>query len=79
MKVLEKDYRIETWLASAELYKTRRFYRDLLAIQDGDLPVSDDVCERIVCSIIHALLTREENEYIAAAIADAVERVAEER
>lgn len=78
IQVLEADYRIESWLASAELYKTRGFYRELLAIKDGELPVSDEVCERIVCTIIHALLTREENEYIAAAIADAVERVAQE-
>jgi dTDP-4-amino-4,6-dideoxygalactose transaminase len=75
MKILDEDYRVGSWMGSAELYKTRCFYRELIGEQV--LPVSDEISERIVCTMIHALLTEEENEYIAAAIADAVERVAQ--
>ena len=77
MQILRDEYRVGSWMASAELYKTREYYRELIG--DRALPVSDEISERIVCTLIHALLTTEENEYIAAAIADAVERVAQER
>ena len=77
MELLEQEYKVESWMASAELYKTRGYYRQLVDAQD--LPASDEISERLVCTLIHALLTEEENEYIAAAIADAVERVAEEK
>ena len=76
MELLEHEYKVESWLASAELYKTRGYYRQLVGGQA--LPVSDEISERIVCTLIHPLLPEEENQYIAAAIADAVERVAEE-
>ena len=76
MELLQQEYLVESWMASAELYKTRGFYRRLVGGQA--LPNSDEISERIVCTLIHALLPAEENEYIAAAIADAVERVAAE-
>ena len=77
MQILEQDYKIGSWLASADNYRTRRLFRELVAGQD--LPVSDEISQRIVCTLIHALMTEEENEYIAAATADAVERVAQEK
>ena len=76
MEILKQDYKVETWLASAEMYRTRRLFKELVAGQE--LPVSDEISERIICTLIHALLPEEENEYIAAATAEAVERVAQE-
>jgi len=77
MEILREAYKVRTWLASAEMYKTRRLFRELVANQE--LPVSDEISERIFCTLVHALLPAEENEYIAAATAEAVERVAVER
>ena len=75
--VLAEDYNLLTWDNSAQLYRTCDFYRKLLG--DVDLPVSDDISRRIVCTMIHALQTEDDNTYIAAALADAVERIAQEK
>jgi dTDP-4-amino-4,6-dideoxygalactose transaminase len=76
MEILEKDYQVGSMDADARMYKDRRLVREHTAGQE--VPISDETSERIVCPSLHPLMTGEENEYICAAIAEAVERVKQE-
>lgn len=76
MKMLEEDYEVGSMDADAGMYKVRRIVREHTAGQN--VPISDEISERIFCPSLHPLMTEEENEYICAAIADAVERVKQE-
>jgi len=43
------------------------------------LPLSEDLGERILCPSLHPLMSEADNEYIAAAISEAIQRVADEQ
>jgi perosamine synthetase len=76
MEILERDYLVGSMDADARMYKDRRIVKEHTAGQK--VPISDEISERIVCPSLHPLMTEEENEYICAAIAEAVERVQQE-
>jgi len=73
MKMLRDDYLVGSMTAGAGTYKVHPLIKEHTAGQK--VPISDEISERIICLSIHPLMTEEENEYICAAIAEAVERV----
>lgn len=72
MKILADSYLVGTD-AGATPYKSHPLVKEHTAGQN--VPVSDEVSERMICVSIHPLMTEEENEYICAAVAEAVERI----
>jgi perosamine synthetase len=73
MRILEEDHNVGSMDADAGMYKARGLVRKHTAGQE--VPVSDDISDRVFCPSLHPLMTQEENEYICAAIADTVERI----
>ena len=77
MKILREDYLVGTMTAGAETYKMHPLIKEHTAGQK--VPVTDEVSGRVISISIHPLMTEEENEYICAATAEAVERVKREK
>ena len=48
-----------------------------VSVEEDDLPVSTETALRLFCVSLHPQMTEQENEYIAAALWDAVERTQE--
>jgi len=76
MQILRDEYLVGTMNAGASTYKLHRLIKEHTAGQN--VPISDEISERVFCVSIHPLMTPEENEYICAAVAEAVERVKRE-
>jgi len=74
MKILKEDYGVNTVLANAPTYQQGYpFIADHTAGQR--LPISEEIGARLFCPPMHPLMPTEDNEYICAAIAEAVERI----
>lgn len=73
MRVVEEEYGIGCGVYNRPVYADSAFIREQTAGQE--LPLSDELSERLFCMALHPLMTEEENEYMAAALWDAVERV----
>jgi perosamine synthetase len=76
MALLRDDYGVPTVVANPPNYLSSPYIRRHTAGQT--LPVSEDIGRRLFCPGLHPLMSAEDSEYIAAAIMDAVERVAAE-
>ncbi|NUP99758.1 MAG: DegT/DnrJ/EryC1/StrS family aminotransferase [Armatimonadetes bacterium] len=61
-------------IANAPVYQTRRLLREHTAHQ-APLPVSEAIAERLICISLHPAMTEDDNEYIAAAVIDSIERL----
>ncbi len=73
LEMLKEDYGVETTVANPPTYQDNPFIRQHTAAQE--LPLSDELGARLFCAPLHPLMPEEDNEYIAAAIADVVERM----
>jgi perosamine synthetase len=73
MSILEEEYGVGCCVGNRPVYTDVRFLRERTVGQE--LPASDELGGRLFCVAIHPLMTEAENEYIAAALWDAVERV----
>jgi dTDP-4-amino-4,6-dideoxygalactose transaminase len=71
--ILEEEYGVGCCVANRPVYADIAFLRERTAGQE--LPLSDELGGRLFCVALHPLMTEAENEYIAAALWDAVERV----
>ena len=76
MEMLRDDYGVGCGVLNPPAYETRPFVRQHTLGQK--LPLSEELGARLFCPSLHPLMSEEDNEYIAAAIADAVDRVAEQ-
>ena len=76
MKMLKEEYGVGSGVLNPPTYTLKPFVQKHIAGQEKTLPVSNELGERIICPSLHPLMTKEDNEYICAAIADAVERMA---
>lgn len=77
LALLKNEYGVNTVVANPPAHKVFPYIRKHTLGQE--LPLSEELGARLFCLPIHPLMTREENEYIAAALADAWERVAVEK
>ncbi len=73
IKILKEDFLVGSMDADAATYKHRQLVKEHTVGQA--VPVSDEVSGRVICPSIHPRLTEEENEYICAAIVEAMDRV----
>lgn len=73
VKIVTDDYGVGCCIANAPVYLDHRFIRQQT---DGQtLPLSEEIGARLFCPSLHPLMTQEQNEYVAAAVIEAVRRV----
>lgn len=72
-KMLADDYRVGCCIANPPVYESHPYIREQTAGQS--LPLSEEMGARLFCPSLHPLMTEEQNEYVAAAVTEAVERV----
>ncbi|HHX39284.1 MAG TPA: DegT/DnrJ/EryC1/StrS family aminotransferase [Armatimonadetes bacterium] len=75
MAMLREEYGVNTVVANPPVHRVVPFVAK--HTQGQETPVADELGARLFCPPTHPLMTREENEYICAAIADAMERIRE--
>ena len=73
MAVLDQDYNVGCVVANPPTYAGHAFIRERTAGQV--LPRSEQLGSRIICVSLHPLMSEELNEYIAAAVIEATERL----
>ncbi|MGI8838857.1 MAG: DegT/DnrJ/EryC1/StrS family aminotransferase [Pyrinomonadaceae bacterium] len=73
IKIMEADYKIGCAIANPPTYQRNQLIRK--HVRDQNLPIADTIGARLFCPALHPLMTEEENEYVAAAISAAVERI----
>lgn len=71
--ILDQDYGVGCCIANPPTYLGHPWIRERTAGQA--LPLSEELGSRLFCVSLHPLMTAEQNEYIAAAVIEAVERV----
>jgi len=74
--ILQEDYGVGCEILNPPTYTHRPFVRK--HTEGQRLPLSEELGGRIFCPSLHPLMSDEDNEYVAAAIADVVERVGKE-
>jgi perosamine synthetase len=73
LEIMSNEYRVECVVANAPVYESSGLLRRYMA--GKTLPLSDELGKRLFCPPVHPAMTREQNEYVSAAIIEAVERV----
>jgi len=73
MQMMVDEFGVRCLVANAPCYRARKFLRDCTPGQD--LPLSNEIGARLVCFPIHPAMPDEDNEYIAAAAVECVERL----
>ena len=73
MHIMNEEHGVGCGVYNRAVYADSTFLREQTAGQE--LPDSDELSARLFCMALHPLMTEEENEYTAAALWDAVERV----
>jgi dTDP-4-amino-4,6-dideoxygalactose transaminase len=76
VKILDEEYGVGCAIANPPTYLSHPFIREQTAGQS--LPLSEEIGSRLFCPSLHPLMTGEQNEFIAAAIIESVERVRQE-
>ena len=71
--ILKDDYGVGCCVANPPAYEGHAYLRRMTEGQR--LPLSEELGARLFCPSLHPLMTQELNEYIAAAVIEAVERV----
>ena len=77
LQILREEYKVDCVVANRPVYEVHPFVRR--HAEGQHLPLSEELGRRLFCPPTHPLMTHEQNEYICAAIVEAVERVREER
>ncbi len=73
LEIMSQEYKVECVVANAPVYEASSLLRGYM--HGETLPVSDELGKRLFCPPVHPAMTQEQNEYISAAIIEAVERV----
>jgi len=76
LKIMLEEYNIRCPVLNPPVYEMRQFIRE--RTEGQRLPLSEELGKRIFCPPIHPRMTREENEYVCAAIIEAIEKVKKE-
>ncbi len=75
IELIEADYGIGCSVINRPTYQQKAFVRK--HTEGQRLPLSEELGERLFCPFLHPLMSEQDNEYVAAALADAVERVSQ--
>jgi len=73
MALLANEYGVDSVVANPPCHRTVPYIERRTAGQE--LPVSDEIGARLFCPPMHPCMSQEDNEFIAAAIWEAVERI----
>ena len=73
MDTLAEEYNVGSAVANPPTYTYHRYIRE--HTEGQRLPISEEIGARLFCPSLHPLMTEEQNEYVAAAVIEAVERV----
>jgi dTDP-4-amino-4,6-dideoxygalactose transaminase len=73
IKILKEEYNVGCAIANPPTYAYHRFIREMTKGQR--LPLSEEIGTRLFCPSLHPLMSREQNQYVAAAIIEAVEGI----
>jgi dTDP-4-amino-4,6-dideoxygalactose transaminase len=73
MKLLLDEYGVDTVVANPPAHQTVTFVK--MHTQGQELPVSDEVGNRLFCAPMHPMMSDEDNRFISAAILEAYERI----
>ncbi len=76
LQLMREDYGIPCVVANPPCYQSHAFLRE--HTDWSDLPRSEELGKRLFCPPTHPLMSTSDNEYIAAALWETVERVREE-
>ena len=76
MKMLLDDYGVGSAVLNPPTYQARAFVRTHTRGQN--LPLAEELGQRLFCPFLHPLMSEEDNEYVAAAIIETVERIVDE-
>jgi len=76
MAMLKDEYKIECVVANPPVHNTVPYIEE--HVPGVELPISDEVGRRLLCPPIHPYMPDEDNEYIAAAIWEVVEGIAQD-
>ena len=76
LRMLQDDYNVGTTVANPPTYQGDAFIRQHTAGQD--LPLANELGARLFCPPLHPRMAEADNEFIAAAISEAVARIAAE-
>ena len=76
IRMLKEEYGVGCGVLNPPTYTLKPLIQRHIAGQETGLPISNEIGARLFCPSLHPLMTKEDNEYIAAAMLDAVERVA---
>ena len=71
--IMKEEHGVGCGVYNRPVYADSPFIREQTAGQE--LPLSDELGERLFCMGLHPLMTEAENEYMAAALWDTVERI----
>ena len=75
--LLSDAYGVGTMVGNPPIWENHAYLNTHIEGQQDTLPVSIETANRLFCVSLHPLMTEEENEYIAAALWDAVSRIRE--
>ncbi|MEW6354935.1 MAG: DegT/DnrJ/EryC1/StrS family aminotransferase [Planctomycetota bacterium] len=75
-KIMLEEYNIRLCIANPPVYDSVPFLRQHTAGQQ--CPLSDELGKRLFCPPVHPTMTTEQNEYLCAALIEAVEKVRKE-
>ena len=73
VRILRKKYGVGCIIANPPVYQDNAFIRGSIGRQR--LPLAEELGARLFCPSLHPLMTDAQNEYIAAAVIEAIERV----
>ena len=71
--IMETEYKVGCVLANPPTYKSSQFVRE--HTEGQEVPLSEELGERLFCPSLHPLMTEDENAYVAAALSETVERI----
>jgi dTDP-4-amino-4,6-dideoxygalactose transaminase len=74
MEILREERGVGSGVANPPVYLNHPYIRR--RTQGQVLPLSEDLGRRILCPSLHPLMSEADNEYVAAAMSEAIERVA---
>ena len=76
LEIMKREFKIEAMVGNPPVYESSGLLRRYMS--GKTLPLSDELGKRLFCAPIHPAMTREQNEYVSAAVIEAVERVRSE-
>ena len=73
MRMMDEEFGVKCLVANPPCFEARKVLRD--ATPGQDLPLSREIGGRLFCLPMHPAMSEEDNEYIAAAVSECIDRL----